>query len=56
MRKVVQNKTVKEQVKMNQENNRNQLLRRLKDDVELMRKTKQVNHLIRMCSLILFRI
>jgi len=41
MRKVVQNKTIKEQVKMNQENNRNQLLRRLKDDVELMRKTKQ---------------
>jgi len=42
MRKMMQNKTIKEQVKVNQENNRNQLLRRLKDDVELMRKTKQV--------------
>jgi len=42
MRKLVQNKTFKEQVKVNQENNRNQLMRRLKDDVELMRKTKQV--------------
>jgi len=41
MRKLVQNKTFKEQVKVNQENNRNQLMRRLKDDVELMRKTKQ---------------
>jgi len=41
MRKMMQNKTIKEQVKVNQENNRNQLLRRLKDDVELMRKTKQ---------------
>jgi len=41
MRKMMQNKSSKEQVKVNQENNRNQLLRRLKDDVELMRKTKQ---------------
>ena len=42
MRKAMQNKVVKEQVKINQENNRNQLLKRLKNDVDLMRKTKQV--------------
>lgn len=41
MRKMMQNKDVKEQIKANQENNRNQLLRRLKEDVDLMRKTKQ---------------
>lgn len=41
IQKLIQNKSFKEQVKINQENNRNQLLRRLKDDVELMRKTKQ---------------
>ncbi len=42
MRKAMQNKFTKEQVKINQENNRNQLLKRLKNDVDLMRKTKQV--------------
>jgi len=40
MKKMMQNKASKDQVKINQETNRNQLLRRLKDDVELMRKTK----------------
>lgn len=43
LRKMMQNKNVKEQIKMNQETNRSKLLSRLKDDVELMRKTKQVN-------------
>ena len=47
MRKAMQNKVVKEQVKINQENNRNQLLKRLKNDVDLMRKTKQVLNIIK---------
>lgn len=38
----MENKDKKEQIKQNQDSNRNQLLKRLKDDVQLMRKTKQV--------------
>jgi len=41
IRKTMQNKSTKEQIKMNQDNNRNHLFRRLKDDVDTMRKTKQ---------------
>lgn len=36
------NKNIKERTKTNQEVNKYQLLNRLKDDVNLMRKTKQV--------------
>lgn len=35
------NKNIKERTKTNQEVNKHQLLNRLKDDVNLMRKTKQ---------------
>lgn len=41
VRKMMENKDKKEQIKQNQDSNRNQLLKRLKDDVQLMRKTKQ---------------
>jgi len=41
LRKAMQNKSTKEQIKINQENNRNQLLGRLKNDADYIRKTKQ---------------